>query len=53
MKLIFFAIFNYIALNFISSRSLRPSDIFKGDNYEKDLNQKKKLNPLIQKMNTF
>ena len=53
MKLILIIIFNIIALNFISSRNLIPSDIFKGDNYEKDLNQKKKLNPLIQKMNIF
>ena len=40
MKLILFAIFNIIAFNFISSRNLRLSDIFKGDNYGKNFKTK-------------
>ena len=49
MRLILFAIFNIIALNFISSRNLRPSDIFKGDNCGKNLNQKNKTKPINSK----
>ena len=49
MKLILFAIFNIIALSSISSRNLRPSDIFKGNNYGKNFNHVNKTKPINSK----
>ena len=47
MKLILFEIFNIIDFKLILSKNLKPSDIFKGGNSEKNFNSKNKTQPVI------